>query len=227
MDSQNFSSRSPRRVVGEIAKSGRFKKLQRSDPEYNHQVTISVKQKNLDLIHDMLMERSDPTHPYYQRWLSFTEIHELIRNDEAVDAIKSWIEEAGGTVMSTTPHGDYIKAIAPISTWERILNTQFFYWEHSEPVAATSSSRSNLRSNPFHRAEHYSIPIHLDGYISSIFQTTQAPVVARRHGHIRDNFHTNFTGDVASHKIVTNSLTGDSRPSSLNLMYGISSNSGK
>lgn len=217
--------------------SNRFKKLRRSDPESIHEVTIAVKQKNLDIISDMLTERSQPGNPNYQNWLSFSEVHSIIRNDEAVSAIQSWVKNFGGTVLFVTPHGDYIRAAAPVSTWERVFDTQFYVWESIKSTeSAASSSSDRLKKKMFyHRAESYTIPDPLRKHISAVFQTTQAPVVPRRHGQRRPYQPTNPI-DVSNSQnksdvslipaYVAYGLTGDSRPASLNQMYGITSNTG-
>lgn len=226
----------PSRPKISIAGSNLFTKLHKSDPELIHEVTIAVNQRNLDLIHDILMERSQPGHTNYQKWLSFSEIHSLIRNDEAVKAIRSWVKEAGGKIISVTPHGDYIRAAASICTWERALDAKFYCWEHiktsTSSSLSTTSSSSSMRSRIYHRAESYSIPAHMQAHISAIFRTSQAPVIPRRHGQKRPYQATPAAGADANMPRNRSSafpygLTGDSRPSSLNLMYGITSNTGR
>jgi len=213
-----------------IVGNNRFKKLQKSDPLFLHEVTISVKQKNIDVIHAMLKERSQPDHPNYQNWLSFTEVHSLIRNDEAVLAIRSWIKESvGGSIIQMTSHGDYIRVTAPIASWERVLDTQFYAWEPSSSSSSSSAKQSNKKI--VHRAESYKIPEQLREHISAIFQTSQAPVIPQRYGQRRpyqatsqvdDSLSQNKSIDVIPYAAA--GLTGDSRPASLNQMYGISSN---
>jgi subtilase family serine protease len=219
-----------------------IQKIKRSDASVVHQVSIAVKQRNLDVIDTMLAERSDPNHQLYQHWLTFDEIGTLVRNDEAVDAITDWLQSNGVTVMYMTPHGDYIKASTTIQHWERLLRATFYLFQDNHP-----DIKSPVRYN---RAESYSIPRYLDDHIHGIFMTSQAPVIAiRRYGHLvpvpnhvaeeldhkrrgskrnPDNAsteHVHIADSVRESHMSLDAIT-DIRPSSLNTIYNIPSNMG-
>ena len=42
----------------------------RPHPDTLHELTLAIKQKNADKMHNLLMERSTPGQPLYQQWMS-------------------------------------------------------------------------------------------------------------------------------------------------------------
>ena len=69
----------------------------------NHEVVVAVNQNNLDKIEKELDERSNPQHMNYQQWLSFDEIGEMTRNNEATAKVNSqWTtaERSNATILT-------------------------------------------------------------------------------------------------------------------------------
>lgn len=192
-----------------------FVKLYRSPSALIHEVTIALKQNNLDKIRDILMERSTPGNPLYQQWMNSDAVDNLTKNPKAVAAVKSWLAENSIDIISESRNSHYIKASASLEKWEILLQTKFYCWQDTHPNAASN--------NFYHRAEEYIIPAQLNGHINGIFLISQQPVqmtsgksrLKRR----KDTFQMFSTRTTQS--------SSDTKPSFLKSLYGITSNIGK
>ena len=142
-----------------------------------HEVVVAVAQNNLDKLERELEERSNPYHTNYQQWLSFDEIGEMTRNVEATAKIKSWLTASNATITEESPYGEYITARASVSTWERLLQTDFHVWEEAATLTATSTSANagTTGTRQYVRAESYSIPHHLTSWVSAVFNVVNVP----------------------------------------------------
>lgn len=94
-----------------------------------HEVVFAVKQNNLNVLDAMLMRRGNPTDSLYQHWLTYKEITSITINKEGSDTITQFLTSQNISIVHTSKRAHYIRATAPLSTWERIFNTEFFSWE--------------------------------------------------------------------------------------------------
>jgi hypothetical protein len=144
-----------------------FVKVAESAPEEMHELVFSVQQKNLVEFDQMLLERSTPGNPLFQKWFTFEEVGQLTSNPEGAKEVKDWLAANGITVSWESAHQDYIKASAPISKWEQLLDSKFYQWEdHSRGVKRF-----------MHRAEQYSLPAEVKPHLFAVFNTVQVPPV--------------------------------------------------
>ena len=67
--------------------------LEKASAGEKHTVTIAVKQKNLDLLHNKLMEVSSPNSPQRGQYMTWDETHQLTANPDATASILSWLKE--------------------------------------------------------------------------------------------------------------------------------------
>jgi tripeptidyl-peptidase-1 len=153
---------------------------QKPQSTHVHEVIFAVKQNNLDLLQEMLMERSDPLSPMYQEWLSFEKIGEITGTESSAIRIHEWLADHGLNASWTSSNHHYIKVNASISKWEQIFETEFHIWKNNES-GVKASSKSLIR------AEHYSLPDDITEYISAVFNTVQMPPV------ITNKYHTKST----------------------------------
>jgi tripeptidyl-peptidase-1 len=138
--------------------------LEKASAEEKHTVSIAVKQKNLDLLHNKLMEVSSPSSPQRGQYLTWEEAHQLTANPDATASVVSWLKEHGVEVQSVHKHGHYIKAQTDVSTWERLLSTSF------------SRMKCEGCSDPVVRATaDVSLPEDIAQHVEGIFMTTQIP----------------------------------------------------
>merc|ERR1711865_1314431 len=139
--------------------------LEKASGDEMHQVSIAVKQQNLDLLHDKLMEVSMPDSPQRGQYLSWDEAHKLTANPDATASVLSWLEANGVEVESVHKHGHFIKAQAKVSSWEQLLSTSF-------------SRMTDEKSDPILRATtDVSLPEDIAQFVEGIFMTTQIPVM--------------------------------------------------
>lgn len=132
-----------------------------------HEVSIAVKQRNLDLLHDKLMEVSSPDSSQRGQYLSWDEAQGLTANPNATAAILAWLDGHGVQVDSVHKHGHYIKAKTSVSTWEQVLNTSFSRMRRVDSPATTNSV---LRATT-----DVSLPEKIAELVEGIFMTTQIP----------------------------------------------------
>lgn len=205
-------------IVKEAMMKGSYLKLISTSPlDHIHEVLIAVKQNNLDKIQAKLMERSKPGSALYQRWLTFDEVGVLTQNKVAFSSIMSWLNQSDVIISWISNRRDYIRASATIQTWNQLLNTKFQYW---------NDSRKSDENRYIHRAESYSVPLHLNQHIAAIFSTTQLfpSIVHNSHQKQLDAAMTSTRikkgpkWDTQSSSLVTVSF--------LNNLYGITSNLG-
>ena len=156
----------------------------------SHEVLFWVKQLNLSQLETELMTRSDPTHQNYQEWMSFDEIGTLTQNQDGTARVKAWLtENMDVQILWESPYGDYIKAIAPINTWSRLLKAQFHVWEEIIPASLQSSQQSRRHI----RAESYTIPSYLSESLSAVFKIVDVPIYLTKTTQIREQPHKNST----------------------------------
>jgi len=137
--------------------------LEKASAGEMHQVSIAVKQQNLDLLHDKLMEVSSPDSPKRGQYLSWDETHKLTANPDATASVLAWLNENGVEVESVHKHGHFIKAKTNVATWEKLLSTSF--------------SRIARGENSVVRATtDVSMPDNIAELVEGIFMTTQVPV---------------------------------------------------
>lgn len=208
-----------RKKMEEMNERPQFIMKAKVEKEVKHEVIVAVKQRNLEALHDLLMERSSPRSATYQQWLTFEEVGEMTSNVPAATAVKAWLSDSGATVTWASAHQDYIKATATIEVWENLLNANFYYY-HDESVKNKSG-----KPKVFIRSQEYSIPQSLEEHIECIFNTVQAPPVINKSYHVgpEKKFKTSLRGS----DVKVNAFTApDVTVSFLNSFYGISSNIG-
>eukprot|EP01034_Spumella_vulgaris_P026655 gene26655-33268_t len=162
------------------------------------------------------MEMSTPGSPKYQQWMTFQEVGDLTSNPEGAAAIRSWLTASGVSVSWESAHKDYLKATAPISVWETMLNTKFSYWTDTSLVGHKQQNKLWVR------AKEYSIPEELEQHVHTLFNTVHPPpVVSEAYHRSKDNKKVKTTlrmRDMMYEQAVT--------PAFLNSYYGIPSNIG-
>jgi tripeptidyl-peptidase I len=145
----------------DLAKQGRIHHT------YIHEVVFVVKQKNIDKLTLILHDVSDPRSVNYGQHMTREEIDTLTAIPEARAALLQYLQSNGATVTSETLSGDYITAVAAISTWEKVLNTEFYTFHRT---------LEDGRIDKVVRAERYWIPKELDEHVESVFNTVQMPL---------------------------------------------------
>jgi len=140
--------------------------LEKANGGDKHTVSIAVKQKNLDLLHNKLMDVSSPNSPQRGQYLTWDEAHQLTANPDATASILSWLQQNGVEVKSVHKHGHYIKAETDVSTWEKLLSTSFSRMTRSDGENSPTVVRATT---------DVSLPEDIAEHVEGIFRTTQLP----------------------------------------------------
>lgn len=154
-----------------------LKLIAQSDSETFHEIVISVKQNNLEILEELLIRKSTPGSEEYQKWMTFQEVGSLIANDDAYTAIVCWLDSTPEVSKTwESPRREFLKANAPIRVWESVLDTKFYrYQDLSQPF----ETYHNI-------ATDYTIPAGLEDHISFLHNTVQIPPIFEKKSHKRD-----------------------------------------
>lgn len=144
-------------------------KQDRVSPEYIHEVMFGIQQRNMDFLTVMLHDISDPDSDNYGQHMTREEIEEMSSNPESRDAVIRYLEESGATVISQSHHGEFVTAHGPISLWEKLFDTEFFLFHHTQPKSDTIAALV--------RAEKYSVPIDLHDHVAAVHNSVQMPLL--------------------------------------------------
>lgn len=165
-----------------------------------HKVIIAIKQNGIDYLENLLMKISSPDSSSYQQWLTFEQVSELTRNDDAVKHVESWLKLNDISITSKSHNSFYIEAEAPITKWSKILNTTFYIWKDTQNYGKVTESDDVS----YHiRSHDYSLPNHLLPHITTIFNVCDAMPKMRNPATIAEtpNKHASFR---AQRKLSTN-----------------------
>lgn len=128
---------------------------------------FAVKQRNVGLLHDKLMQVSMPSSPEYGKHLSNREVHELIAPERAhLEAVLSFLKEHGAKLE--TDNADIISAIVPVETAEAMLNTNF--------MTLTHKSGEKVQRTP----GGYTLPESVAAAVDFVSPTVHVPGVRRK-----------------------------------------------
>jgi tripeptidyl-peptidase-1 len=99
-------------------------------------LTFAVKQQNIDLIEEKLLEVSDPASPKFGQHWSAKEIHEFLKpKDESLEILLDWfnyynIDEDSIEYLSSNK--DFIRVTTTIEVANEMLHTEYAYWTNKD-----------------------------------------------------------------------------------------------
>lgn len=160
-------SQTPNRKHVDVAK-----KLKKSDAEAVHEVIFGVKQKNLDGLHDALMDVSNPLSPNYGHHWTHDEVGLFISAPDSTEAVERFLNENGFNVVEKSTHGEYIRASGSIGRWESSFSASFHEYQHDG------------QEGTFHRSLSFNVPDFLADHIHASFNTMELTKGLVRHSAI-------------------------------------------
>jgi tripeptidyl-peptidase-1 len=175
-----------RRLRDRMVKRESFQWHRKADPLHEHEVVIGITPRNADVIERTLLELSDPSSPTYQQWWTREKVMETIDNPVGYAAVEEWLLLNHVRIERFASSRHYIRAVATVGKWEELLHTEFHVWHDSHPQSAargrgidpeTGQPRRERNDVFLVRAEHYSVPEHLNDHIKAIFETSQSPAI--------------------------------------------------
>jgi len=89
-----------------------------ASPQQKLALTFAVKQRNVKLLEEVLLQVSDPSSPRYGQHLSMEQVHRLVAPAaESVQAVLSWLQSAGVNVSECkhSPNSDFITATVTVA----------------------------------------------------------------------------------------------------------------
>lgn len=191
----------------------------RASPTASHIVVFMVKQNNIDELTRIVHDVSNPSSKNYGNHLTHLEVKDLTSNPESSDEVVAYLEAAGVSILSVKHWGQTITALAPVSLWDNILDTEFLV--HS--VETPRTDRLGKPSKEFLRAKTYSLPKALAMHIDTVLNTVQMPDVTAMEWPVENLDHLSRRNLKAKWPVFyTNYLT----VSLINKRYEIEDNSG-
>ena len=150
-------------------------KQNRAWSDHHHEVVFVIQQRNMEELTSILHDISDPSSSNYGQHWSRDDVVDFTSNPEGRDAVVTYLNANGASIVSETLAGEYVTALAPVKVWEKILKTEFY----SYIVTHHDESVHNVI-----RAEDYWIPRELDKHVASVLNTieviTALPMSATR-----------------------------------------------
>lgn len=142
----------------------------RLDPDAIIPIRIALRQSNLHLGHDQLMDVSHPSSPNYGKHLSAEDVHNLFAPaEDSVKAVKEWLSASGvneDNILHYTNKG-WLALDVPASHAEDLLKTEYYEYEKD------GSHRIGC--------DQYSLPAHISEHVDLIKPgiTLSAPLKKR------------------------------------------------
>jgi tripeptidyl-peptidase-1 len=178
-----------------------------------HALTFAVNQRNLDKLDSYLKEVSSPQSDRYGEHWTFEEIGAEFGNPDGCRAVKSWLDSNDISVDWSSAHCEYIKAKAPISKWEALLDADFLEFEHRSG-SKMIRSRSAL------------IPTELEDHIAGIFYLVDSESPPHRGSHMIWSGHSPATRSLRENEVSSTATQAEVDVYFLNDLYSIPSNIG-
>ena len=134
--------------------------------DYIHELIFVVQQQNMGELTRILHDVSDPDSPNYGQHMSVEQVSAMTANPVAREAIVDYLHTNGAAVTKEILSGDLITASAPISVWEKVLDTKFYTFHQLQ-------FEGDVRE--IVGAETYSIPRVLDSHLVSVLNVIEMP----------------------------------------------------
>jgi len=175
-------------------------KIQRSAANEHISLVFAIKYENVDLMERILYSVSDPQSPKFTKYLTREEAYNLINSAASLQIVKNWLLSNGiaRTDIRVTESNSYIIASMTVKTAEKLLNTEFFFFN------SVSMEETIIRCLEF------SVPEFISQHLDLIANTIDFPPRRVRQG-LRGN-KTSIDAD------------GNTTPALLTSFYKITSN---
>lgn len=138
---------------------------QRVSKEVIHQIDFIIKYRNIKQLEDALTSVSNPYSSEYRKQWTRSQIAELTADKMASRKVVKYLEKHKINIIWRSTHEEHITAEASIDTWETILNTKFYSFQHVLWKSTSSVSR----------ALEYSLPMELHKHVEWVFNVIDFP----------------------------------------------------
>jgi len=136
-----------------------------ADKNHRLELVFAVKQQNLQLLEEVLLNVSDPRHEKYGQHLSNEEVHRLVAPRQSdVDAVKSFLASNNIKWTSASQNQDFITVDVSIEEANLLLNAEYLKYEHQD-------------GHTIHRVRNYSLPWDVAQAVDFVAPTVSVPTV--------------------------------------------------
>ena len=138
-----------------------------ADRDRMHTVQFAIKERNKDVLEQETLARSTPGNKMYGKWMTKDQVTELIGNSEGTQIVRDWLAPHESITISKE-RTNYFDATAPLSVWEDLLATEFYFWEGD--------------GHTYVRGDQYSLPTDIASSVNAVFGVAELPVKINRGG---------------------------------------------
>lgn len=150
--------------------------VRRASPDTPLSLKIALTQPDLDRLGAYLAEVAHPDSPNYGRFWSHTEVATAFKpSAESVDAVRTWLVDDGRIDASRvvlTKSGSWIALNATVEEAERLLNTEYFVFEHTDGSTHVACK------------DAYHLPQHVSGHVDLITPTLHFAAKAKQYARV-------------------------------------------
>ncbi|EGC38959.1 hypothetical protein DICPUDRAFT_148281 [Dictyostelium purpureum] len=134
------------------------------------ELTFGIRQRNLDELEEFVWQVSNPDHPNYGSYKSFSEIKEMVKPlEESIPKVKDWLSENDILDSYITESGDFVRVTTSVRKAEQLLSVRYNKLVHKE------SKKSFYRS-----LDPYSVPSDLLEHIDFIGGVNHLPILSSK-----------------------------------------------
>ena len=90
-----------------------------------------------------LRDRSTPKSNKYQKWLTYDQIGKITSNPLGARATIKYLKARNVSINNISTRKDYIHASASLATWETVLGTNFYNYNHVKKQTDMKSATHN------------------------------------------------------------------------------------
>jgi tripeptidyl-peptidase-1 len=136
------------------------------------ELSILLRQRNLDVLEETFWAVSDPQNPRYGQHMALDEVNALVApSDQHVSQVLQWLHSEGVDIVSPgqltrTPNSDMLRVKLTVAQAEALLHTEYHEFTHKSRGADAI---------PLLRVFRYHVPTHLDDIIELVGPTVRFP----------------------------------------------------
>eukprot|EP01084_Bolivina_argentea_P117521 208694_1 len=148
-------------------------KMNKTDPENPINLLFALKQQNVNVLINKLMEVSDPKNSNYGKYLSRIEVNKMVKPSYITyNTIKQWLlsfDIHPTNIINKTNNGDFLQVTTTIQIAEKLLNCDYYDY-YNELISDYIISRMDTNCN-------YNIPSIIAQHLDFISPTKRFPSI--------------------------------------------------
>lgn len=144
----------------------KWKRSAKLTPDSVIPIRIALTQQNLDLIDEHLMDVSDPDSPNFGKHWSTKKVAETYApSDETVDAVTTWLTEAGISDLKQSQSLNWIHGSATVAQAESLLKTSYYEYIHETGTSHIGCDSYSLPAEIQKHVDFITPTVHFDAKV--------------------------------------------------------------